>query len=223
VVEKIKARMINIFINKIKENYSFNIKYKNKSALMKLLGVLLFFNKEFMTKYITTIGSTIYFPNEEFIVNNPRTSINVLAHELVHVKQAQKYGSVIFGLLYLFPQCLVLFTLLTPLSLWFLCFLIFLLPFPAPWRAYFEIGGYTMSLFVMNLRLQLNNSSPDYIAEALKTEASNIDRKHFRGSAYWFMWPFGVMNKLRIKDIQDGVISKEDEIYNCVRQVYPSS
>jgi hypothetical protein len=146
-----------------------------------------------------------------------------LAHELVHVKQAQKYGSVIFGLLYLFPQCLALFVLLTPLSLWFLCFLIFLLPFSAPWRAKFEIGGYKMSLFVLNLRLQLNNSSPDYIAEALKTEAENIDKKYFKGSAYWFMWPFGVTNKLKVKDIQDGVISKEDEIYNCVRQAYLSS
>ncbi len=212
-----------IFKNKMLQYSNFNIKYKNESLFMKFISVLLFFNKDFMTKYITTIGKTIYFPSEEFVVTNPRTSINILAHELVHVTQAEKYGSVIFGLLYLFPQCLALLTLLVPFSLWFLCFLIFLLPFPAPWRAYFEIGGYTMSLFVMNLRLQLNNSSPDYIAEALKTEASNIDRKHFKGSAYWFMWPFGVMNKLRIKDIQDGVISKEDEIYNCVRQAYPSS
>ena len=202
--------------------YKFDIKYKNQSLFMKFLGVLLFFNKDFMTNFITTIGSTVYFPSEEFVTNNDQSSIGVLAHELVHVQQANKYTKILFSLLYLFPQCLVVFALLAPFSLWFLLFLVCAAPLPAPFRTSFEIGGYTMSLFVMNLQFKFFKNSPDKIPELLSTYALKIDNTYFKGSAYWFMWPFGVFGKLenKIKDIKDDVISETDAIYGCVRQSY---
>jgi hypothetical protein len=211
-----------IFISSTKKFYDFSIKYKNQSLLMRVIGFLLFFNKDFMTKYITTIGNTIYFPSEEFVITKEQTSINILAHELVHVQQAKHYSKIIFSILYLFPQCLVVLSLLAPISLWFLFFLLFLLPFPAPWRTKFELEGYTMSLFVLNLNLQLRNVDSEKINEFLLEEAKNIDTKYFRESAYLFMWPFGILSRLKnnIKDIRDGVISKDEDIYNCIKQSY---
>jgi hypothetical protein len=205
--------------------YSFTVKYKNQSLLMKIIGALLFFNKDFMTKFVTTIGNTIYFPNEEYITNNDQGAIGVLAHELVHVCQANKYSNILFGFMYLFPQCLVLLSLLAVFGhvfLWFLLFLAFLVPIPAPWRKNFEVSGYTMSLFVLYLQLRFFKNSDADIARKLCAEAIRIDDAFFKGSAYLFMWPFGVIGEFenKIKDIQAGVISDTDEIYGCVKKSY---
>jgi hypothetical protein len=210
------------FTQQMHTKYTFAIKYKNASLFMKILGFLLFFNKGFMTKYITTIGSNIYFPNEEFISSKNQSAISVLAHELVHIQQAKKYGSILFSILYLFPQCLVVFSLLAPISLWFLLFLICILPLPAPWRMKFEVGGYTMSLFVLNEQLIFFQNQPAQIYERLYKESDKINSAYFVGSAYWFMWPFGVSNQLQnsIVDIRDGVMEGKDEIYSCVKQSY---
>ena len=215
-------RAFEAFEKSMHDKYSFTIKYKDKSLFMKLLGLLLFFNKGFMTKYITTIGSTIYFPNKEFVTSKDQASISILAHELVHIQQAKAYGTVLFSLLYLFPQCLAIFSLLAPFSLWFLLCLVFLAPLPAPWRANFELGGYTMSLYMLNVQLKFFQNPPEKIYEFLNTEADRMSRTYFMGPSYWFMWPFGVGDKLRnsIEDIIAGVIGSKDEIYGCVRQSY---
>ena len=42
------------------------VEFKDESKFMKFLGVLLFFNKEFMSNYSTTIGNTVYFPSRHF-------------------------------------------------------------------------------------------------------------------------------------------------------------
>jgi hypothetical protein len=178
-----------------------------------------------MTNFVSTIGSTIYFPSKDFVKNNDQSSIILLAHELVHVKQANKYGKILFGLLYLFPQCLVILALLAPFSIWFLLFLVCAAPLPAPFRTYFEIDAYAMSLFVSNSQLKFLKNQPSKIAELLSADATKIDTKYFKSSAYWFMWPLGVSGKLenKIKDIQDDVISGTDAIYDCVRQSYLSA
>ena len=58
--------------------YDFKIKYKNESLFMKVIGFLLFFNKTFMTNYITTIGSTIYYPSREWCEKNDTAAAQVL-------------------------------------------------------------------------------------------------------------------------------------------------
>lgn len=95
----------------ITNNYipNIKIKYKDKSLLMKILSKLLFFNKDFMNKYTTTIGNTIYFPTENFINTYPISSISILLHECVHISDSRK--NPLFKFLYLTPQILFLLRL----------------------------------------------------------------------------------------------------------------
>mgnify|MGYP007046843866 CR=1 FL=1 len=89
-------------INEIKKDYKLDVKYKDTSFLMKLLSLILFFNKDFMKSFTTTIGTTIYYPSEEFVKNSPITSLITLLHELVHIIDYNK-NKLLFTLLYLFP------------------------------------------------------------------------------------------------------------------------
>src|SRR5579859_3016444 len=82
------------------------IAYKDQSTFMKFLGAILFFNKDFKTTYITTLGSTIYFPSKEFVDADPVNNTIVLMHELVHMADAKKYTRFFFSLSYLLPQLL---------------------------------------------------------------------------------------------------------------------
>lgn len=195
---------------------------------MKLLGVLMFFNKDFMTSYVTTIGSSIYFPTEQYIKDNEKNSIAILAHEIVHIAQAEKYGKFLYSLMYLFPQCLALLAIGSVLSifwmpmLWCLVFLVFLAPIPAPWRAKFEIDGYTMSLFMLNIELRHPGYTIDTVEKKLSITALRLEKLYFKGPNYWFMWPFeiGDVFEKRINDICSGVISDTDEVYGRVSRSY---
>lgn len=129
------------------------IRYKDESRFMRLLAKVLFFNKGFLTKYTTTIGSTIYLPSRAAVEADLDGYAAVLAHELVHVMDARAQGSLVFGLSYLFPQCLSLLSLLAllsiPGSIWWLTSLSALLclaPWPSTGRAAAEYRGYGMSL-----------------------------------------------------------------------------
>jgi hypothetical protein len=193
-----------------------------------MLGFLMFFNKDFMKYYITTIGSTVYFPSEEFVESNENEATTIIAHEIIHVAQAEQYGKVLYSLMYLFPQCLSLLALGSIFAvfwlpmLWCLAFLIFLAPIPAPWRTKFEISGYTMSLFMISLDMVYKRYSVDRIKTELLVKSSRMDNIYFKGSDYWFMWPFGVKKVLekKINDICDGVISDTDEVYDRVSRSY---
>jgi len=118
------------FKEEMSVDYDFEILYKNESPFMKLLSVVLFFNKGFMDKYITTIGSKVYYPSRKWLQDNELASIEVLAHEIVHIRQSNELGPVPFSLSYLFPQCLGALSLLSLLGfIWpgFLFCLLFLL------------------------------------------------------------------------------------------------
>lgn len=95
------------------EGKDYFIKKKSESWLMRTLGKILFFNKQFMTGYFTTIGSTIYIPDGWDSVPG-----ETLAHELQHIKDS-KALPVIYELSYL----LCLPALFTMRSFW-------------EWRAY---------------------------------------------------------------------------------------
>jgi len=159
--------------------YDIQIKYKDQSWFMKILSYILFFNKGFMTNYITTIGSTIYFPNESAC--NDLNSAGILAHELVHVKDRAKLPY-LFELIYLFPQILSIFSLLSILAVismwWLLClaFLLFLLPLPAYGRLVYESRAYAMSLYFLQLTDSGKDIEPDLLYYA----------KLLTGSGYYF-------------------------------------
>ena len=160
------------------------IKYKNEDTLMKVLGTLLFFNPGFKDNFITTIGDTIYWPNREFVQNNPNAVSEVFIHECIHIYDEKRVGSVPFKLGYLFPQILALPLLLLlfvltwkiVLPLVILC----LLPLPAPFRAYFERRAYFVSMRVGH---QLFGWDP-------KARGARIAVNFKNGSYYWMM-PFG--------------------------------
>ena len=193
------------FVNNLKNHYNFNIIFKEKSLFMKLLSYILFFNKDFMIDYTTTIGNNIYFPNQKYIDRDNNYCISILAHEIVHIKQSERYGKLLFSLMYLFPQCLSLLSILSVLAIfwfpfiWCLVFLLFLAPLPAPWRTKFELEACTMSLYMIHLRMFHDSIPQDKIDTKLAMKAIKIDKYNFRGPDYWFMWPFGVLDKLEEK------------------------
>jgi hypothetical protein len=89
---------------------------KADSTFMRVLDVLLrivTFNqqKQFLTRYTTTIGWTIYTP-DTWESRSEASRIITVRHELVHFRQQKRYSRFLFGLLYLlvyFPVLLAWF------------------------------------------------------------------------------------------------------------------
>lgn len=193
------------------------VKYKNESSLMKFLGILLFFNKEFMTDFTTTIGDTIYFPSKEYIEKKPTTSKVIFLHELVHIYDSHRIGRILYSLSYLLPQILAPFSLLLLLISWKIAIpmlVLFMLPLPAFFRMYYEKRAYVVSLYAshhigkkLNLTVDLKKSKEHYISQ-------------FKNGSYYFMWIFDW--KLR-KDFDEAVAKikaenrpYEDKIFDII-------
>ena len=66
------------------------VKYKDKSLLMKILDVFSFFYKSFRSKDSLLIGDTIYFPSEHFIKIRPISGSVAFMYELVHLRHSTK-------------------------------------------------------------------------------------------------------------------------------------
>ena len=161
-----------------KEKFGLQVKFKDESLFMKILGLILFFNPRFMTHYTTTIGSTVYFANRKWLEENQDSAAHVLAHELVHIGDAEEAGSLIFSYGYLFPQSFAVLSLFSIISSpWWLLSLLFLLPLPAPMRTYFEFRGYAMT------------DATYYKSSGQFTDIEWMSGQFTSGS-YFFMWPF---------------------------------
>jgi len=154
------------------------IRYKSESTLMKLIGALMFFNRQFMTHVTTTVGTTVYFPSRKYVETDPAIAWDILAHELVHVSDHRRNR--IFIGLYLMPQLLAVLALLAiPLQSWWpLLFLICLAPIPAPWRLNAEIRGYAMGMAVWHWYRKAG------IPQAMKQDIA----KYLTGPDYYFTW-----------------------------------
>lgn len=185
----------NIFIEKCQQKYKFNIIFKHKSLLMKIISFILFFNKNFMSSFVTTIGSNIYFPkNYNF---EKLHAIVTLSHEIKHILDARKYK--LFNILYLFPQILSLFFIPAMFLHWAFIFplIIVLSPaIPAFFRAKYEFDAYVISLYVINLLLKYQGFDIEKRKEILLENAERIN-KHFTSSNYYFMFIFGKINKFK--------------------------
>ncbi len=178
---------------------NFDIRFKNESMLMRLLGFILVFNKTFLTRYITTIGPVVYFPSKAGFLANQHGYVGVLAHELVHMQERKRTGDILYTVRYLFPQILAALSLLTVLawvSPWFwacLLFLVFLAPLPSPGRRAIELNGYTMSLAV-------------HFWQGGPIDQTEIDwyAAQFTGPSYYFMWPMSedIKHELRLRLIK---------------------
>jgi len=164
---------------------NFEIRFKDASRWMKFLNFFAqIFNKDFMTRYITTTGPHVYFPSKEYLVAGQDGLVGVLAHELVHMKDRARMGDTRYFLQYAFPQILAVlavFSIFAIWSPWFLLFLGFLLalaPLPAPGRRDIELDGYTMSMSVSYWQTKnITDAEIEWYA------------KQFSGAAYYFMWP----------------------------------
>ncbi len=202
-------------LSDIFSNLNVNIKYKDESKFMKLLGFLLFFNKKFMTEYTTTINSTIYFPSKIFVEDNYNRSLMIMLHELVHVLDAKKYNFIIFSILYLSPQILsILFLPLIFINFKIaLLFLLFLMPIPSFFRMFFEKRAYLVSLYVLHNMLKNNKIQGNLDG------AKNYYLQQFKSASYYFMWPFKNLDKSFTSSLEKIKLDQrpyEDPIFDIV-------
>lgn len=147
-----------------KEFPDFRVAQKSGSRLMKAIGYFLLVasfgkNRGFMRSYYTTVGFTVYAP-ESYLTADEESKVGILRHELVHMRQARRYGRLLFSLLYL----LVFF----PVGL-------------AYFRAKFEKEAYEESLRAL---AELRG------VDALRSADPDRVIKHFVSSDYLWMWPF---------------------------------
>lgn len=137
---------------------NFRMRRKEDSRLMKIIGFMLFMlsfgkNRDFMRRFTTTIGNTIYTP-EGWETRLPISQCITLRHERVHMRQARQYGRLKFSFLYLF---------------WPVPFI------RATWRRRFEQEAYEESIramyeygedptnFVFRVRMTAHFTSSEYL------------------------------------------------------------
>lgn len=174
----------------------FQVISKKESRLMKLLSVILFFNKRFMTGYITTLYPRVYVPSLPWIPEKPIGRISILAHEYVHMSDRKRLGW-LFNVLYLSPQIFASLSLLAVFNLWWLLALLFLLPIPSPGRAWLEFRGYRMSMAV-NWWLTHQEVNTVWVEQ------------QFTGSGYYWMFPFKKFLEPRISSAIENIKSGEN-------------
>lgn len=194
---------------------------------MKIIGFILFFNKSFMSSFTTTIGKTVYFPSKEKVEEKGDGALLTLLHEYRHAKDSSKLSTPLFSLAYLFPQILAPFMLFFGFINWWLAialFILFLAPLPAPFRAYFEFNAYVVTLFVTNLYLLEHGIRAEDRKKSLIRRAEKINN-HFINANYYFMWPFGVKNKLKEKvdKIINQTIKTEDSSLLEIEKAFKNS
>jgi hypothetical protein len=150
---------------------------KTDSVLHRLIGATLGRFMDYMGSFWTTIGYTAAYPAQG------QDDWDVKAHEGLHAFQAQKITRILFGLLYLFPQCLVPFFI--PLAVfhtpwWLLASVLCVLPWPAPFRGMWELEAYRISILILSLQ---RSSQVDRFIEEIVSQ-------HFAGPTYYYMFPF---------------------------------
>ncbi len=139
--------------------------YKRDDAFSRLLSravrVATFgAQSRYMTRYVTTIGRTIYVP-EGWDARDPRNRYVTLRHEAVHLRQFRRMGRVGMSLMYLLP--------IFPLGLaWGRARI--------EWEAYAETFRATAEVFGQSV--------------AERDELRQHVVKQFVSGAYGWMWPF---------------------------------
>ena len=173
---------------------NYKVLLKKDSKVQRVIGWILskIGNPDYMTSYVTTLGSTSYLPSG-YDSGTDSGLWKTILHEGQHAKDAQNVSSVVFGIAYLLPQLIgilgIVYSLVVgvallfgaPLALlWGCTSLLFLAPLPAYGRAMAEVRGYTVSLAVNFWSGQLED----------ETLYVNWLVDVFSGPGYYYMWPF---------------------------------
>ena len=188
----------------------FCIKRKDRSWLMAILSKILFFNKGFMRKYVTTIYPAVYVP--KFWGKHRKlqlTEMEILAHEFVHLRDRKKLKW-LFSIGYLTPQIFSLLAFGALWNPWYLLSLLFLLPWPSPLRAWAEFRAYRMSIAFY------------YWAENKNCDIDWVTRQ-FTSSNYYYMFPFEnyIKKKLSLefkKIVKDDIPNDMLKIKNIIKK-----
>jgi len=147
----------------------------------------MFFSPSFMSNYITTIGNTIYIPNQNYITSRPVSAAVVFMHEVVHLYDHRRLGTFWFQLSYVMPQIFALPALLLFLLSWKIALpvvLFFLLPLPSYFRMKYERRAYYASIYIIQKLSEKLNFDPHLESQ------NTYFVECFADSTYYFMWPF---------------------------------
>lgn len=117
-------------------------------------------NSAYMTRYVTTLGQSIYLPTG-WSERSEEARVVVLRHEAVHLEQFRRYGKLGMTTLYLFP--------ILPLGL-------------ALGRARIEWEAYAETLRATAEIEGIEAARATALREHIVTQ--------FVGPAYGYMWPF---------------------------------
>ena len=180
----------------------FEIKWKQDFWLMHVIKHILFFNPGFMTNYITVIIDKVYVP-DDWNSYLESSQLSVIAHEGVHMYDTSK--NPLMGVLYLMPALLfpIIAIGLAFVSPWFLLLaLLGALPWPSPFRFYYELRGYRMNLLLLRLSGEAKGS-PYWNANVEDIVAQ------LSGPGYYFTWPF----KSHIRKYLEAEGWESEEIY----------
>jgi hypothetical protein len=175
----------------------FRVRVKQESRLMRALGWLLARagNPEFMTDYWTTVGFTTYRP-----AGADPCDVVALFHEARHAADAWVLSRPLFFFLYLLP--LPLFPLLLAagivLGSWWLAAAsaAFLLPLPAPFRAWLEFRAYRVTLW---------GRSAQYGEDALSDAELERHVSLFSTGAYYWMLPVRPVVRWAFRRLRDEI------------------
>jgi len=206
---------IDLLIQEYQKLTPFYIRHKEDSLLMKFVNVIVvWFCPDFMTHYTTVIGNTIYLPSAQLEQRDEDTLMRILAHEIVHILDAERWTFPLFWLGYLFPQILALGVFLFPLlGFWALLFLLFLLPLPASFRLYFEARAYAIDVLTASKTQQ----SSVIIKSAALMASWNYYRMHPSEEAiqdYIMHW------LEQAESGRDEILSKVLLVYEMVQEMY---
>jgi hypothetical protein len=160
--------------------------FKGDSRLMKAIGFVLRvlrINREFLTEYTSTLGSTIYYPSREWLASkDERVLTSLIAHEVTHIIDQRELGSIRYVLMYLSPQIFGILGLLSlagfwnPLAFYFAAFFLCLGPWKSPGRQWVEVRGYAATMAALNWEIgAVYDVPPDRIV------------KQFVGSQYYYI------------------------------------
>jgi len=184
--------ILSLYLQNVKKNHKINVKIKNKngSKILRLIRPILeLFNKNYWKGYITTLLSTIWIPDKWSETTDVKTQLEIVTHEVIHMKRSKQLSFFVYAILYLFPQILVLLSLFAFLAIpfgtsWLFCllFLIFLAPIPAPFRYLIELEAYRTRLIIYKYAW---NATPEKIEFAKDDIINNLSK-----GDYYFAWPF---------------------------------